>query len=199
MIRTAAPSLTAEDWNGLYASGRLAPRLIGDGERRSAHRTLSVACGMSAVDLGCGTGKWTRQLAAWGLDTIGLDFSQVVLTQARAAVSRARYELWDINDEATSDLLLPGSIDIVSCRLSFSLFDRSQLLPNMRRWMAPRGRLYILTNVTDQHDGKLPAYECGMSEEDIASLGCDGWHVRDVFRLNRRAGIVLQPSGSPDP
>ncbi|MGC5403918.1 class I SAM-dependent methyltransferase [Streptomyces sp. DT225] len=199
MIRTAAPSLTAEDWNGLYASGRVTSRLIGDGESRSAHRKLSVVRGMSAVDLGCGTGKWTRQLAAWGLDTIGLDFSQVALEQARAAVSRARYELWDIDNEATSDLLLPGSIDIVSCRLSFSCFDQSRLLPNVRRWMAPRGRLYILTDVTDQHDGKLPPYECGMSEEEIASLGSEGWHMRDVFRLNRRAGIVLQPSGSPDP
>ncbi|MGZ2358477.1 class I SAM-dependent methyltransferase [Streptomyces sp. 372A] len=194
MIGTAAPSLTAEDWNDLYASGRVTPRLIGDGESRSAHRTLSVARGMTAVDLGCGTGKWTRQLAAWGLDTIGLDFSRVALEQARAAGSRARYELWDIDGHATSDVLLPGSIDIVSCRLSFSFFDRLRLLPNVRRWLAPRGRLYILTGVTDQHDGQLPAYECGMSEEGIASLGSDGWLVRHVFRFNRRAGIVLQPS-----
>jgi hypothetical protein len=199
MTRTAVPSLTAEDWNDLYASGRVAPRLIGDGERRAAHSRLSLVRGMSAVDLGCGTGKWTRQLAAWGLDTIGLDFSQVALEQACAAVSRARYELWDIDNNATSSLLLPGSVDIVSCRLSFSFFDRSRLLPNVQRWLAPRGRLYILTDVADQHDGQLPPYECAMTEEEISSLGNDGWNVRNMFRLNRRAGIVLQPSGSPGP
>ncbi len=199
MTRTAVPSLTAEVWNHLYASGRVAPRLIGDGERRAAHSRLSLVRGMSAVDLGCGTGKWTRQLAAWGLDAIGLDFSQVALEQACAAVSRARYELWDIDNNATSGLLLPGSVDIVSCRLSFSFFDRSRLLPNVQRWLAPRGRLYILTDVADQHDGELPPYECAMTEEEISSLGNDGWHVRDMFRLNRRAGIVLQPSGPSGP
>ncbi|GHG12837.1 class I SAM-dependent methyltransferase [Streptomyces filamentosus] len=199
MTRTAAPSLTAKDWNGLYASGKATPRLIGDGESRSAHSRLSLVRDMRAVDLGCGTGKWTRQLAAWGLDTIGLDFSQVALEQARAAVSHARYELWDIDSNATPGLLLPGSIDIVSCRLSFSFFDRSRLLPNARRWLTPRGQLYILTNVTDPHAGNLSPFECGMSEEEIGSLGSDGWHVRDVFRFNRRVGIVLQPSGSPGP
>ncbi|MFE0774188.1 class I SAM-dependent methyltransferase [Streptomyces sp. NPDC058861] len=196
MTRTGAPSLTAEDWDGLYASGRVIAKVIGDGERRLVHSRLSLARGMRAVDLGCGTGKWTQQLAAWGLDTVGLDFSEVALEQACAAVGRARYGLWDVDSAAVPGVLAAGSVDIVSCRLSFSFFDRSRLLPNVRWWLAPQGRLYILTDVTDQHAAEPRPHECVMSKEEVASLGGDDWHVLDTFRLGRRTGIVLQPSCS---
>jgi SAM-dependent methyltransferase len=45
----------------------------------------------SVMDVGCGTGHFTRWLAARGLDAIGLDVVPAMLTVARDASSAARY------------------------------------------------------------------------------------------------------------
>jgi SAM-dependent methyltransferase len=70
---------------------------------------------MMAADLACGTGQWTRQLAAWGLNVTGYNFSPAALRQATAAglSDGLSYVQWDVNAEPIPHRLKPGSLDLV--------------------------------------------------------------------------------------
>lgn len=56
---------TAADWDAWYRDGRR--RLIPPVEYAKLHQRVRPQPGMTAVDLGCGTGQWARQLHAWGM------------------------------------------------------------------------------------------------------------------------------------
>ncbi|PAZ15126.1 hypothetical protein CLM62_15415 [Streptomyces sp. SA15] len=55
--------LTTADWDSWYTTGH--PHFVTDKESERFRRTVRPRPGMTAVDLACGNGQWTRQLAAW--------------------------------------------------------------------------------------------------------------------------------------
>lgn len=59
-------------------------RWIGETEFRLASRLLGARPGASLLDVGCGTGWFTRRLARQGLQATGLDSNQEWLAYARA-------------------------------------------------------------------------------------------------------------------
>ena len=71
-----------EDYDAWYDSPR--GRWIGDVEFELLCRHLDTKAGTSLLDVGCGTGWFTRRLAAAGLDVTGLDVDPAALDFARA-------------------------------------------------------------------------------------------------------------------
>ena len=65
-------------------------------------------CGGTVAELGCGTGKMTRLLAAAGYDMIGIDNSEEMLEIAREAEYEA--DAWDETDES-EELTEPEKAD----------------------------------------------------------------------------------------
>ena len=65
-------------------------------------------CGGTVAELGCGTGKMTRLLAAAGYDMIGVDNSEEMLEIAREAEYEA--DAWDESDES-EELTEPEKAD----------------------------------------------------------------------------------------
>jgi SAM-dependent methyltransferase len=47
------------------------------------------------VDVGCGEGRWTRELAERGYDVVGVDRSDGLVAEARKADPQGRYEIAD--------------------------------------------------------------------------------------------------------
>jgi SAM-dependent methyltransferase len=98
--------------------------------------------GERCVDLGCGTGAFTRRLRTFGLDLLGIDISPRSIERARSTQDGIRYEVGDI----TSTELADGSFDLAT--LSGVLHhitaraDRIRAMREALRILRPGGRLY---------------------------------------------------------
>jgi len=77
-----------EIWENLYAAeeGQLAAGVIErswteteDGEREFDRRVLASAKGRDVIDIGCGTGEFTLEIAASASTVAGIDFSERAL------------------------------------------------------------------------------------------------------------------------
>lgn len=73
--------MSPEDYDAWYGTPR--GRWIGDTEYRMAHRLIAPQAGESLLDVGCGTGWFSRRFAADGLAVTGLDPNPEWLNYAR--------------------------------------------------------------------------------------------------------------------
>jgi ubiquinone/menaquinone biosynthesis C-methylase UbiE len=74
--------MTAEQYDAWYRTRR--GRWIGETEYRLLYRLLAPTPGASVIDVGCGTGYFTRRLALDGLRVTGIDPDPSMLEVARA-------------------------------------------------------------------------------------------------------------------
>lgn len=99
--------------------------------------------GDRALDLGCGAGRFLTVLEAAGAQPIGVDISARALERARRVAPGADTRLLE------SDGSLPldhGSVDLVWCsEVIEHAADTGQLLGEVRRVLAPGGRLLLTT------------------------------------------------------
>ncbi|MEV0442963.1 class I SAM-dependent methyltransferase [Streptomyces spectabilis] len=148
---------TAADWDRHWRTGQ--GRLVTALEQDRFLRRVRPQPGTTALDIGCGTGKWTRNLASWGLSVTGFDFSSEALRQAQAFPHpRVEFRHWDFDDRATRLPGLPrGGLHLVTCRLSLEYLDTRQLLAHVARWLHPHGAFYALTRVADSDHAAVTA------------------------------------------
>lgn len=196
--------LTAADWDHWFAVGH--PQVVTAKEADHVHRTVRPRPGLAAADLGCGSGQWTRQLAAWGLDVTGYDYSTEALRQATAAglSGTLSFVRWDVNAEAIPPRLRPGSLDLVTCRYVFPYLEHGRLLTDVGRWLKPDGIFYALVHVRADPrdiDGEpaeeagpygMDVFHRGLTESQVRAFG-PGWAHHEVHRLTpHRCAIVLR-------
>jgi ubiquinone/menaquinone biosynthesis C-methylase UbiE len=98
------------------------------------------------VDLGAGTGKLTRSLAALGHHVVAVEPLAEMLDQLRAAVPGATA----VVGSAESMPLLDASIDVVACAQAFHWFDQEAALSEIARVLRPGGRIALVWNVRDE-------------------------------------------------
>ena len=205
--------LSAADWNQWAAS--FPPIAVSPVESALFQQAAVPRPGMTAVDLACGTGHWTRQLASWGITVTGYDFSDEALRQAEAAAPHEglSYALWDIVADPIPGHLLPGTFDVITCRYGLPYLEPGRLLADVGRWLKPDGVFYALVQVTpdtdrnnaaerqacDSHAANPASFDLGLTEAHLSDIGA-GWARRDVHHLDHRhRTIVLSGYGSPRP
>ncbi|GGX58581.1 class I SAM-dependent methyltransferase [Streptomyces chartreusis] len=211
-MTTTGQRLSAQDWDAWYTTGW--PAVVTGKEAEAFHRTVKPHSGMTAVDLACGNGKWTRQLAAWGVRVSGYDFSAEALRQAESTSRRdvPSYARWDIDAEPIPPDLKPDSLDLVTCRHALPFLEHARVLTDVGRWLTPSGTFYALVRVTDdqgsdeppaggsgaaQNDTGLKPFQRGFTKAQFAGLGT-GWAHRTTYRLSTRtAALVLRGYGNP--
>lgn len=98
--------------------------------------------GERCIDLGCGTGAFTRRLRSLGLQLAGMDISPVSVEHARAIAPEIEYLVGDITDtklpDASRDIILYSGV-----LHHFSTPEaRMQVLREGHRLLAPGGRLF---------------------------------------------------------
>lgn len=108
--------------------------------------TLYLHEGRRAVDLGCGSGRWTSLLTDRYAYVLGVDLSAAEIAMAAAAHPTASFQvrdLLDVNPEAD------GLFDLVfSVNTIHHLNDHARVLPHLRTLLAPGGTAVVI-DITD--------------------------------------------------
>lgn len=120
-------------------------------ERRSMKKLLHSIKPSTAIDVGCGSGRWLLRLQKAGVNVIGVDFCEEMLAEARRYPSlRGRLALG--NAEALP--VRAAATDLVLCSMALGYFpDLKKAFREFTRVAAPGG--YIA--VSDLHPAALTA------------------------------------------
>ncbi|MBT2421919.1 class I SAM-dependent methyltransferase [Streptomyces sp. ISL-22] len=204
--------MTAEDWDRWAASG--APVAVSLAEVEHFEQVVAPKRGMTAVDLTCGTGQWTRQLAAWGMTVAGYDYANESLRQAESGAAHAglSYALWDIVAEPIPTDLVPGQIDVVTCRYGLLYLEPGRLLTDIGRWLKPAGVFYALVRVGGTRARRCPtdprvdsaarldhlSFDAELPEESITRIGA-GWARREVHPTGASDRAIVLSGYDPPP
>jgi len=132
------------------------------------------------VELGAGTGKLTRALAALGVRVVAVEPDE----RMRAVlVSRG---LDGVPGSAEEILLPDGEADAVVAGSSFHWFELERALPEIHRVLRPGGRLAFAWNHRDVEDPVGARVQARIS---AASAGVAGWRMRDWARAVVESGL----------
>ncbi|WP_269531561.1 class I SAM-dependent methyltransferase [Chitinimonas sp. BJYL2] len=127
---------------GRYASGRPDYPTALDGWLRD---TLGVRPDTRVLDLGAGTGKFTRSLAATGATVMAVEPVEAMRAQMQAGLPDVRIYA------GTADAipLADASLDVVVCAQAFHWFATPAALDEIHRVLRPGGRLGLVWNVRE--------------------------------------------------
>jgi demethylmenaquinone methyltransferase / 2-methoxy-6-polyprenyl-1,4-benzoquinol methylase len=114
--------------------------------RRAAARAAGLAGGQSAVDVACGTGALTRELAAAapGATVLGVDFSWEMVRRAAGAEAGPDSAPAYLAGDALRLPLQDASVDVVTIAFGLrNLPEPGRGLLELRRVLRPGGRLVV--------------------------------------------------------
>lgn len=107
---------------------------------------LGLGPGKIALEIGAGTGKFTRLLIQTRADVMAVEPVAAMLAQLAADQPEVRVVRATAQDLPLAD----ASVDAVICAQSFHWFATSAALAEMRRVLKPDGSLGLIWNVRDQ-------------------------------------------------
>ena len=139
------------EWNGrsgerwVAHQSRLDAMLAVFGE--AAIRTARVRAGEQVLDIGCGAGTSSRELAALvgaGGRVLGLDISAPLVERARLLAPPGARLAFELADAATADLPV-AAFDLLFSRFGVMFFDDpAAAFARLRRALRPGGRLVFV-------------------------------------------------------
>src|SRR5690242_5170500 len=161
-----------------YARGRPEYPVALDGWLREELQ-LDDTC--TVVDLGAGTGKFTRRLLTTGANIIAVEPIQEMLTQLMHAVPTVAARTGTAENIPVND----GAADAVVCAQSFHWFATNAALKEIHRVLRPGGHLGLVWNVRDEsvdwaaamteimapYEGDAPRYRSGEWRQVFPAAG----------------------------
>ncbi|PPC74320.1 SAM-dependent methyltransferase [Pokkaliibacter plantistimulans] len=108
--------------------------------------TLGLGPSATVVDLGAGTGKFTRRLVATGAEVIAVE----PVAAMRAELQQALPQVQALEGNAAAIPLPDASVDVLVCAQSFHWFATEATLAEVARVLKPGGRFALIWNVRDE-------------------------------------------------
>lgn len=144
-------------------------------------RLLRLRKGARILDLACGAGRHTIELARRGYEVTGYDLSKALLAEARRAARRARVRPELVVGDMR-ELPYAGTFDaVLNLFTSFGYFERPKedhrVLAGIARALRPRGKFLM---------------ELANRDSLAATLPVQAWRIRDD-------GTVVLDEGTFDP
>ena len=104
-------------------------------------RTAAIGPGAAVLEIGCGTGQFTRQLAGRALDLTAIDIGAAMVAAARRNVAdpSARFQVCSFEDFTGS-----GPFDLIVSATAFHWIDPGIGLAKAARLLRPGGWLALL-------------------------------------------------------
>jgi SAM-dependent methyltransferase len=107
---------------------------------------LALGPGRIAIDLGAGTGKFTRLLVQTGADVTAIEPVAAMLARLKTDLPAVR-----TLPGTAQHIPLPGSwLDAVVCAQAFHWFASAESLAEIRRVLKPGGVLGLIWNIRDE-------------------------------------------------
>jgi ubiquinone/menaquinone biosynthesis C-methylase UbiE len=107
---------------------------------------LGAGRGRRIVDLGAGTGKFTKLLAQTGADLVAVE----PVAAMRAQLERSVPGVQVLEGTAEAIPLASASVDALVCAQAFHWFATEAALREIHRVLKPEGRLGLVWNVRDE-------------------------------------------------
>jgi SAM-dependent methyltransferase len=108
--------------------------------------SLGIRPGRRVLDLGAGTGKFTRSLAATGAEVVAVE----PVDAMRARLSAVLPAVTAFSGSAEAIPLPDAALDAVVCATSFHWFATPAALAEIIRVLRPGGRLGLIWNLRDE-------------------------------------------------
>jgi SAM-dependent methyltransferase len=168
-------------------------------EQREAVDALGLSLqGAMVLDLGCGSGRFSRYFAAKGAQVTGIDFSAVALETARSLSdgpnpAYVNLSLFELDDSGLYDLVFAAAALSVACRTRRELADA---LVRAGRALKQGGALFLIEPV---HRGFLSrTLDMGLGEflQTLEECGLQAKSVRPLVFWPARLALAYLPSPS---
>jgi SAM-dependent methyltransferase len=180
----------------LDPSGRFADRV--DAYRRARpgypaalldhlDRELGGLEGLRVADLGSGTGILTADLLDRGCRVWAVEPNDAMRLAAEQALG-GRAGFASVAGSAEDTGLEPGSIDLATAAQAFHWFDLEATGRELRRILAPGGRVAVIWNDRRREGPFLEAYEAFLLE-----WATDYREVRETYGVADRLGELVAP------
>ena len=160
-----------------------------------------LARGKRVLDMGCGAGYGSAELAKQALKVTGLDISSDAVAHAREHFASPNVEF--VEGSAAAAPLPDQSFDlIVAFEVIEHLADWRKLLEEARRLMAPGGQFVVSTpnklyyQATRAVSGPNPYHEHEFEFEEFRQALAEYFPHSILFFENHSDGIVFQALGS---
>ena len=136
----ATPVSTVDGYRAWSASYDQPRNTLFDVDEPIVHDILEPLPAGTALDAGCGTGRYAEYLAAHGHRVIGVDSSAEMLDRARARVPAADFRLGDLHRLPVGD----DEVDLVVSALALThVPDLAPVIAEFARVLHPGGHLVI--------------------------------------------------------
>lgn len=108
--------------------------------------TLGIQPGSTVIDLGAGTGKFTRLLKSMAVDVVAVEPVEAM----RAEFTKSLPDTRILDGTAESIPLESGAAQILTCAQAFHWFANERALAEIHRVLKPNGKLGLIWNVRDE-------------------------------------------------
>jgi SAM-dependent methyltransferase len=132
---------------------------------------LGIGPGRDVLDLGAGTGKLTRQIAALGANVVAVEPDD----EMRVELDRGLPGIDALSGTAEAIPLGDSSVDAITCAQAFHWFDADNALREMWRVLRPGGGVGLMWNLRDETD----TFQAHLT--DVVGESDREWNVEEFF------------------